>query len=214
MLCPPVCPFGRSCLRSSMSRTVHRQQESSKVDVQNWHSSVWASHWTARFWKQLINSVRKRHHSYVPAFMSDSETLLLPRLSQHIYFQATSKTLLLHRSSLHIYVQATTKTLLLHRSSTTHVHQATTKTLLLHSSSPTPVHPATFKMSLSHHSSQHLDTQLHPRRYFHTAGPNTCTPSHIQDVTTTPLVPTPVHPATSKTLLPSSERLYTQPHPR
>ena len=88
--------------------------------------------------------------------------------------------------------------------------QDVTSTLLV----PTPVHPATSKTLLLHHSSQHLYTQPHLRRYC--PRPNACIPNHIQDDTSTPLVRTPVHPATSKMLLPhcTSQHLYTQLHPR
>ena len=79
---------------------------------------------------------------------------------------------------------------------------------------PTPIHPATSEMLLPHCSSQYLYTQPHPRRYCPPS--KTCTPSHIQDVTSTLLVPTPLRPATSKTCLPhcSSQHLYTELHPK
>ena len=124
---------------------------------------------------------------------------------------ATSKTLLPHCSSQHLYTELHPRRYCLCRKTCTPSHiQDVTSTPLV----PTPIHPAISKTLLPHRSSQHLYTQPHPICYCHTARPNTCTPSHIQDVTSTPLVPTPIYPTTSKTLLPLSQNLYTQPHPR
>ena len=158
--------------------------------------------------------------------MSDSETLLLPHCPNTSISKPHPRRYCYTARPQHLYTQPQPKRHCLTTPPNTWtpshiqdvtalvakpVHPATFQDVTATPLVPTPINPATSKTLLP--SSQHLYTQPHPRRHCHTARPNTFTHSHIQDVTATLLVQTPVHRATSKTLLPLVQHLYTQPHP-